>query len=68
MVLSQCNKCGRSENLSYVGGHLTDTYYFDSFDFEIDIDGYGVKYDSGNASADELGDVIQTITDGLAGM
>lgn len=54
--------------LSYVGDHLTDTYYFDSFDFEIDIDGYGVKYDSGNASADELGDVIQTITDGLAGM
>ena len=34
----------------------------------IDIDGYGVKYDSADNEANELGDVIQQITDGLAGI
>lgn len=63
----EANSDARRTFLATVGDSL-DTYYFTSFDFEIDIDGYGVKYDSGNASADELGDVIQTITDGLAGM
>lgn len=51
--------------LAYVGNKL-DTYYFDSFDFKIEVDGYGVKYDSEDESANSLADVIKTITDGLA--
>ena len=49
--------------LSYVGDHLTDTYYFDSFDFAIAVDGYGVKksYDVNSIDA-----AITKITDGLA--
>lgn len=51
--------------LSYVGDHLTDIYYFDRFDFEIAVDGYGVKK---NNAVNSIDAAVKRITDGLSDM